>query len=252
MKELNVIENILGRFDRGEINSSDACKLIKGSLYQDIGHSLIDTDRERRTGFPEAVFCQNKTPGQIYDIISAMKGKGINVIATRLDAEKYNSIPWEHPEGNYTAESGILTIEHNRIPERDGLISVVCAGTSDIPVAEEAVLTAEFAGFKVDRVYDAGVAGIHRLFSRLEKIRRADVVIALAGMEGALASVLGGLVRAPLIAVPVSVCYGSGFNGLSALLGMLNSCSSGITVVNIDNGYGAAVAACRICSLKER
>jgi NCAIR mutase (PurE)-related protein len=246
-----MIEEILLKFKNSKINREEACEMIKNSLYHDIGHSVIDTNREERTGFPEAIFCQNKTPEQIIDILFVMKEKGMNIIATRLDAEKYKCVSKKHPEGNYFPESGILTIKNNPPPGRKGLIAIVCAGTSDFPVAEEAAITAEFSGFKIQRFYDVGVAGIHRLFSKIQMIKDADVIIAAAGMEGALVSVLGGLVKAPIIAVPVSVCYGSGFNGLSALLGMLNSCSSGISVVNIDNGFGAAMAACRICNLKK-
>lgn len=242
------MEEILENHKKGNITEKDAVRMINDCFYSDIGHTVIDTGREERTGYPEAVFCHGKTEKQIVDILAAMNRKKINVIATRLEHDIYKNISSLFPEGKYFADAGILTIENRKIKKRKGgCIAVVCAGTSDICVAEEAAVTAEFYGHEVRRFYDAGIAGIHRLFRVIDKIREANVVITAAGMEGALPGVVAGLVSSPVIAVPVSSGYGASFNGITALLSMLSTCATGVSVVNIGNGFGAAQVASRIC-----
>lgn len=210
-------------------------------------YALLDIDRERRIGFPEVVFGEGKTAEQLIGIAEAMRAHGSRLLMTRVDAEKAERVTASVPELRYHAEARALTgFGAPPPPERDGYVAVVCAGTSDLGVAQEAAVTLELMGSRVERIADVGVAGIHRLFARLPLIREADVVIAIAGMEGALPSVLGGLVSKPLIAVPTSVGYGTGINGLIALGAMLNGCAPGVTVVNIDNGFGAAYAAAKI------
>jgi NCAIR mutase (PurE)-related protein len=204
----------------------------------DLGFAVVDESRADRTGYPEAVFCAGKTVDQGEAIIARMREKGIPVLATRAQAE----LAARFPEARYDSLSRVLTI--GAVAKKAvGKVAVVCAGTSDLSVAREALLCAEFFGSRAVLVSDVGVAGIHRLFARLEEIRSSNVVIAVAGMEGALAGVIAGLVSAPVIALPTSVGYGASFGGLSALLGMLTSCAPGISVVNIDNGFGAAYQA---------
>jgi NCAIR mutase (PurE)-related protein len=206
--------------------------------------AVIDAERERRTGYPEVVYCQGKTVEQAEAIMCRMREQGLPVLGTKAEAALAERIRRRFPEALYDPEARTLSVGSILAPgERKGRVAVVAAGTSDLPVAKEAVNAAEFFGSKVLLVNDVGVAGIHRLFARLPEIRQARVVIAIAGMEGALASVIAGLVSSPVIAVPTSVGYGASFGGLSALLGMLNSCSPGISVVNIDNGFGAAYQA---------
>ncbi|MDR2433750.1 MAG: nickel pincer cofactor biosynthesis protein LarB [Treponema sp.] len=206
------------------------------------GFAVIDALRAERTGYPEAVYCRGKTAEQAASIIAGMREKGIPVLATKASAELAALVTARFPEALYDATALTLTIGTARQEQR-GLVTVVAAGTSDLPVALEAVRTAEFLGSKVAFFADLGVAGIHRLFDRLSDIRKARVIVAVAGMEGALPGVITGLVSAPVIAVPTSVGYGASFGGLSALLGMLNSCAPGISVVNIDNGFGAGYQA---------
>ncbi|THF76694.1 nickel pincer cofactor biosynthesis protein LarB [Cohnella fermenti] len=210
-------------------------------------YALLDIDREKRLGFPEVVFGENKTSAQLIGIAERMSAHTSRLLMTRVDAAKAEQITACVPGLHYHAEACMLTgFGPAPKPERGGYIAVVCAGTSDLRVAQEAAVTLEMMGSRVERITDVGVAGIHRLFARLELIREADVVIAIAGMEGALPSVLGGLVAKPLIAVPTSIGYGTGLNGLIALGAMLNGCAPGVTVVNIDNGFGAAYAAASI------
>ncbi|MEA4923650.1 MAG: nickel pincer cofactor biosynthesis protein LarB [Eubacteriaceae bacterium] len=206
----------------------------------------LDMERKERTGAAEAVFCQGKTPVQIAQIIKRLSDSDENIIGTRAKKEDYDETRKLVPEVKYYEEAGILAVERKSSPTKKGTIAVMTAGTADIPVAEEAAVTAALLGNRVDRIYDVGVAGIHRLLSKVDRIRNADVVIVVAGMEGALASVVGGLVETPVIAVPTSIGYGANFSGLSALLSMLNSCSAGVGIVNIDNGYGAACLADKI------
>jgi hypothetical protein len=207
--------------------------------------ALLDFHREARSGFPEAIYAAGKTPDQVVRIFAELVKISGKALATRCSAEMLDRLKAEIPGVHIDALAGMAWKKPRRAPRR-GTVALLAAGTSDLPMAEEAAITLEFAGFQALRCYDIGVAGIHRLFSKLDDIRAADVVIAVAGMEGALPSVVGGLVSAPVIAVPTSIGYGASFHGLAALLAMLNSCSAGITVVNIDNGFGAAVAAVRI------
>ncbi|MCC3371886.1 nickel pincer cofactor biosynthesis protein LarB [Cohnella sp. REN36] len=210
-------------------------------------YALLDIDREKRLGFPEVVFGENKTSAQLIGIAERMSAHASRLLVTRVDAAKAVRVTDCVSGLQYHEDAQMLTgFSAIPQPERGGYVAVVCAGTSDLRVAQEAAVTLEMMGSRVERITDVGVAGIHRLFARLERIRGADVVIAIAGMEGALPSVLGGLVAKPLIAVPTSIGYGTGLNGLIALGAMLNGCAPGVTVVNIDNGFGAAYAAASI------
>lgn len=214
--------------------------------YEDIGFAKIDHHRIHRKGFPEVIYCQGKTPEQISNIAFRISKNGHDVLATRADKKAFEAVKKVLPKAKYYEEARIITVKR-KIDKRysifDNKIAIITAGTSDIPVAEEAAITSEFLGNGVKRIYDVGVAGIHRLTKNLDLIRKAKVLIVVAGMEGALPSVIGGLVDIPIVAVPTSVGYGANFKGLSALLAMLNSCAPGIAVVNIDNGFGAAVFA---------
>lgn len=206
----------------------------------DLGFAKLDLQRQQRCGFPEVVYCAGKTVDQSVRILDILMEKYDNVIGTRADKAVYNALAGRHLAAQYD-ELARMVYQHKdkTVVNGDRLISVITAGTSDIPIAEEAALTAEIMGNRVERIYDVGVAGIHRLLARVDDIRRANVNIVVAGMEGALASVVGGLVDKPVIAVPTSIGYGANFHGLSALLAMLNSCAAGVSVVNIDNGFGA-------------
>ncbi|MDR1046676.1 MAG: nickel pincer cofactor biosynthesis protein LarB [Treponema sp.] len=210
----------------------------------DMDFAVIDSNRAERTGYPEVVYCAGKTPDQAEAVMIRMREEGIPVLGTRAQRELGERITRRFPEALYDELSGIITIGSVRgNEEAAGLVAVAAAGTSDLPVAVEAAKTAEFLGSRVELIADVGVAGIHRLFKKLEALRKANVVIAAAGMEGALAGVIAGLVSVPVIALPTSVGYGASFGGLSALLGMLTSCAPGISVVNIDNGFGAGYQA---------
>lgn len=210
------------------------------------GFADLDTGRRERTGFPEVVFCQGKEDAFLRDIFVRLYGANGEVMGTRASPAQYEAVRSVLPGAGYDALSRLITARKQAAPELLGNIAVCTAGTADIAVAEEAAQTAEFFGGKVSRIYDVGVSGIHRLLSRTEEIRRANAVVAVAGMEGALASVIGGLVSVPVIAVPTSVGYGANLGGLSALLTMINSCANGVSVVNIDNGYGAGYIATQI------
>ncbi len=208
--------------------------------FEDMGFAKIDTGRTERCGAPEAVFCKGKTPEQVALIVKKMNEGSTPVLATRADTAVYAAVHELVPEAEYHESAQLVFIRKGVTqPDPDRFILVMTAGTTDIPVAEEAALTAELMGNRVERVFDVGVAGIHRLFAQMEIIGQANVIIVAAGMEGALASVVGGLVSKPVVALPTSIGYGASFQGLAALLGMLNSCSAGIAVVNIDNGFGA-------------
>jgi len=243
------IRNILNDIKNGNLSVDDAMTTIKELPYEDLDFAKVDHHREIRTGSPEVIFCQGKTPDQVVQITRAMIHHGDNVLATRANDEVLNILKTEFPEGIVHKLARIFIVKQRELVAPVTKIVVVTAGTADIPVAEEAAVTAEMFGNHVDRIFDVGVAGIHRLYRQLPKIREARVIIAVAGMEGALPSVLGGLVDKPVIAVPTSVGYGASFNGLSALLTMLNSCASGISVVNIDNGFGAGFLASMINKL---
>ena len=228
----------------GALSVTDAVQQLRQLPFQDIGCAQVDHHRHLRQGMPEMIFGAGKSAEQIIAISSAMVERGCNVLVTRLDQDKAELVLSVFPAACFHTEARCLTIELQPPQQRGkGTILIVSAGTSDIPVAAEALVTARFLGNKVEHVYDVGVAGLHRLLARGEQLAAASVIIVVAGMEGALPSVVGGLVDKPVIAVPTSVGYGASFGGIAALLGMLNSCASGVTVVNIDNGFGAACAA---------
>jgi NCAIR mutase (PurE)-related protein len=213
---------------------------MKPKLFEEMGFAKIDSHRAERCGAPEAIYCAGKTPEQVAKIVERMNQGTHNILATRANAETFAAVKDLVPEAEYHEAAKLIIVRKEAFtPDPDRFILVITAGTSDIPIAEEAALTAEVMGHRVERVFDVGVAGIHRLFAQEEKIRGANVIIVAAGMEGALASVVGGLVNKPVIALPTSIGYGASFEGLAALLGMLNSCAAGIAVVNIDNGFGA-------------
>jgi len=212
----------------------------------DLHFAKPDYARQQRCGVPEVIYGAGKTASQIVAIIRALNDAGQNAFATRVTPEQAAAVREELPDAVYRAEARILVRDVVPLPPPAGKVAVLCAGTSDLPVAEEAAVTAERMGAAVERIYDVGVAGLHRLLSRVERFADAHAIIVVAGMEGALPSVVGGLIDKPVIAVPTSVGYGASFNGLAALLGMLNTCAAGVTVVNIDNGFGAGVAAARI------
>lgn len=215
--------------------------------YEDMGFAKVDHHRELRSGMPEVIYCQGKTVVQIKKIIQSMNRAGNSILATKLNKDVFRKIKNSLPKfSKYNETAQTLVIDKNKSKKKSGKIVIISAGTSDIPIAEEASVTAQLLGSKTETLFDVGVAGIHRLFNNLECIRKARVVIVVAGMEGALASVVGGLVDKPLIAVPTSIGYGTSFGGVSALLSMLNSCSPGVAVVNIDNGFGAGSMAHRI------
>jgi len=238
------LKTVLNSVRQGELSIDDALLRLRQLPFQDIGCAQVDHHRHLRQGMPEMIFGEGKTAEQIEVITAAMSDRGGNVLVTRLDREKAEQILKSFPAANYHVEARCLTLEHQPPEQRGkGKVLVVSAGTSDIPVAAEALVTARFLGNQVDQIYDVGVAGIHRLLARSGQLCAAAVLIVVAGMEGALPSVIGGLVDKPVIAVPTSVGYGASFGGIAALLGMLNSCASGVTVVNIDNGFGAACAA---------
>jgi NCAIR mutase (PurE)-related protein len=230
----------------GRVSPEQATDRLKSLPFEDLGFAKVDHHRALRRGFPEVVFGAGKSPEQIVGIAEKIAGRGQNLLVTRTTADVYQLLAARHPTARWHATASSASILNSPAPALPGSVAVVCAGTSDVPVAEEAAVTAEFHGAQVDRIYDVGVAGLHRLLDRAEAIRRARVVVVAAGMEGALPSVVGGLVEAPVIAVPTSVGYGASFNGLAALLAMLNSCASGVAVVNIDNGFGAGYMACSI------
>lgn len=241
---------ILELYKNGEINLTEALEKLPVRGIDELGFATIDTDREKRTGFPEVIYASGKTPEQVGEIAAHMHARGIDVLATRATEEMFREVRRHIPEAAFNPLAKTIQYRKKSDLTAPGYIAVVAAGTSDLPVAEEAVETARFLGNRVETVYDVGVAGIHRLFNKLELIRNARVIIVVAGMEGALASVVGGLVDKPVLGVPTSVGYGANFSGLSALLSMLNSCASGVSVVNIDNGFGAACQASLINKLK--
>ena len=234
------ILEIINKFKNRELPEEAALAQIKSLQYTDLGFAKLDNNRAERQGFPEVIYCAGKTPEQCAEIMYALSLNNANVLATRADKNVYEAIKAKVQDVRYHEDARVVVLERKPLPkDSERVITIVTAGTSDIPVAAEAAVTAEIMGNKVNCVYDVGVAGIHRLFAQLEVIRAANVLIVVAGMEGALASVVGGLVNKPVVAVPTSVGYGANFGGLSALLGMLNSCSAGVAVVNIDNGFGA-------------
>jgi hypothetical protein len=228
----------------GDVRVDEAVVRLRTLPFEDLGFAKVDHHRALRKGFPEVVFGEGKTVEQIVEIASRMIAHGDNVLVTRVDEERARPIVDALPQATYHREGRVITVPVSDVEERGrGTVLVISAGTADLPVAEEAAVTAAFMGNAVERLYDVGVAGIHRLLGNAERLRAATVLIVVAGMEGALPSVVGGLVDRPVIAVPTSVGYGASLGGLAALLGMLNTCATGVTVVNIDNGFGAAAAA---------
>ncbi|APH15780.1 AIR carboxylase family protein [Clostridium sporogenes] len=243
------IKKLMLDIKNDKISLEEGVNILKDLPFKDLGYAKIDNHREMRVGYPEVIYCAGKTVDQIKGIIEFMLTKENNILGTRATKEAYEEVKKICPEAEYNELARTIVIKKREVKSKDGYIAVVTAGTSDIPVSEEAAVTAELFGNKVERIYDVGVAGIHRLFDKLELIRGARVVVVAAGMEGALASVVGGLVDKPVIAVPTSIGYGANFQGLSALLSMLNSCASGVSVVNIDNGFGAGYLASMINNL---
>lgn len=241
------IREMLRQVQSGELDVDAAAERLRDLPYEDLGYAKLDHHRKVRSGFPETVFCQGKPDQFLAEIFKRLYRENGEVLGTRADARQYELVRRAVPEAVYDPVSRILKAERpEKAAGRRGLVAVCTGGTADIPVAEEAAQTAEFFGCRVERVYDVGVAGIHRLLSQREKFIHANCVVAVAGMEGALGTVIGGLVENPVIAVPTSVGYGASFHGLSALLTMVNSCSNGVSVVNIDNGYGAGYLAAQI------
>ncbi len=241
------LKKLLTDLSNKKLTVDSAMNELKNFPFEDIGFANIDHHRELRRGTPEVIFGQGKNPADIINIMKRMYEKDERILVTRLSDEKAEQILREFPEGVYYKRSKALTVNKKPVEITGrGTILVVCAGTSDMPVAEEAAVTAGFMGNTVETVNDIGVAGLHRILARKETLLKAEVLIVVAGMEGALPSVVGGLVDKPVIAVPTSIGYGASFGGIAALLGMLNSCASGVTVVNIDNGFGAGYAASMI------
>ncbi len=241
------IRGVLEKFKAGEISLQAAMDELRDFPLKDLSFARLDTQREIRVGYPEIIYCAGKSQEQLRGIMEFMMAKNADILATRADESHFAAVRDLSPHFRYDPVSRTITLRRNpQAPLAEAYIAVVTAGTSDIPVAEEAAITAEVFGNTVERLFDVGVAGLHRLLTKLDVIRGARVIVAVAGMEGALPSVIGGLVQAPVIAVPTSVGYGASFHGLSALLAMLNSCSAGVAVVNIDNGFGAGYMASMI------
>ncbi len=237
---------LLQQVREGTKSVDDAVSDLRDLPFKDMGFATIDNHRALRVGYPEVVYCSGKTIEQVRRIIEFMNTKDSNILATRATPDMYEAVKEIIPSAEYNIAGRTITVKKRKIEQTKTPIGIVTAGTSDIPVAEEAAETAEIFGNKVERIFDVGVAGIHRLFHKLDILRKTKVLVVIAGMEGALASVVGGLIDKPIIAVPTSIGYGANFGGLSALLGMLTSCASGVSVVNIDNGFGAAYMASMI------
>ena len=247
---LKRLEDLLRNVQQGRLELADAMQLLKKLPFEDLGYAKVDNHRCLRNGAPEVIYCESKTIPQIQNIVRVIAENNDNILATRADRNVFNRIEEVVPDCVYHEEARIVVIKPRPL-DPIGNMAVVCAGTADIPVAEEAVATADLLGSRVETAYDVGVAGIHRLLDKMDRLRAARVIIAVAGMEGALVSVVGGLVACPVIAVPTRVGYGAAFEGLAALLTMLNSCAPGVSVVNIDNGFGAGCLAHRINLLGE-
>lgn len=237
------IRKLLAQVRAGELSPDDAVEQLRHLPFEDLGFAKVDHHRALRVGIPEVVFGERKTPAQVAAIFKRLAKHGTNVLATRATKEQFLAVKKAVRGAKYESAARTIALRRDHKPYGQGVIAVVSAGTSDIPVAEEAVVTAELMGNQVERIYDVGVAGIHRLLAHRKVISRARVVIVCAGMEGALPSVVGGLIGVPVIAVPTSVGYGAAFQGIAALLGMMNSCASNVSVVNIDNGFGAGYVA---------
>ena len=249
MKEES-LKNLLEAVSAGDIQVNDALAQLKDFEYKDMGFAKIDNHRKLRTGYPEVVFCQGKTSGQVAEIFSYMDEHENNMLGTRATPEHFSAVKKVCENAEYHELARTITIRKTVPKETKNHIAILAAGTSDLSVAEEAAITAEIFDNSIKRYYDIGVAGIHRFYNHVKEIREARVLVVVAGMEGALPSIVGGMVDKPVIAVPTSVGYGAAFNGLAALLGMLTSCASGVSVVNIDNGFGAGYLASMINKLK--
>jgi NCAIR mutase (PurE)-related protein len=241
------LQTLLDRVRRGELDPSAAAGVVLAELraapFEDLGFARVDTHRAVRQGFPEVILGLGKTPAQIAAIADKLVARGQALLVTRADATVFDAVRAKVPGAVYHETARAITLTQGHVPDGKGTIMVACAGTSDLPIAEEAVVTLELMGNRVDRLYDVGVAGLHRLLAEQQRLQAARVIVVVAGMEGALPSVVAGLVDVPVIAVPTSVGYGASFGGVAALLGMLNSCANGVSVVNIDNGFGAACMA---------
>jgi NCAIR mutase (PurE)-related protein len=233
------MKKILQDYKNGKIDLSEVLEKIKTLPYEDLGFAKIDNHRTLRKGFAETIFCPGKTISQILRIIETMLKREHSILATKADKKTFTAVKKVHPDAEYNELAKTIVITRDKTKLKKGKILIITAGTSDIPVAEEAVVTTELMGNNVEKVYDVGVAGIHRLFDIKDKINDANVIIVVAGMEGALASIVGGLTSKPVIAVPTSVGYGASFKGVAPLLTMMNCCAEGVVVVNIDNGFGA-------------
>ena len=240
---------MLEKFRAGGVGRDKVLHAFQAAPVADLGFAQVDTHRALRKGFPEVILGASKTLEQVVKIAAKLFEHGQRVLVTRVTPEQARALRKKFKPAVHHAAARCVTIEKKPLPKRAGFIAVVCAGTSDLPVAEEAAVTAEIMGNRVERVHDIGVAGLHRMLARMELLQSANVIVAVAGMEGALPSVLAGLVAKPVIAVPTSIGYGASFGGIAALLAMLNSCASGVTVVNIDNGFGAGYAASQINAL---
>ncbi len=245
------IAELLEKVKAGKIEVTEALRILKSLPYEDLGFAKIDTHRDLRKGFPEVVLCTGKTPEQITKIVDRLSAGSELIMATKASKKVYEAISKRRPEAIYHETAKIVLIGQKRERTARKTILVVSAGTSDLPIAEEAAITAEAMGNPVERLYDVGVAGVHRFLDNREKLFQANVIVVVAGMEGALASIVGGLVDKPIVAVPTSVGYGASFEGLTALLTMLNCCAPGVVVVNIDNGFGAGYFASVINQIGE-
>jgi len=233
------MKKILQDYKDGKIELSEVLEKIKMLPYEDLEFAKVDTHRLLRKGFPETVFCPGKTISQIIRIIETMSKHNHSILATKADSKVFSAVKQVYPDAEYNEQAKTIVVKKERLKHKKGKILIITAGTSDIPIAEEAVVTAELMGNNVETAYDVGVAGVHRLFDIKDKIFDSDVIIVVAGMEGALASIVGGLTSKPVIAVPTSIGYGASFKGIAPLLTMMNTCSEGVVVVNIDNGFGA-------------
>ncbi len=242
---------LLEKFRAGKVAPAEVLRAFQSAPVANLGFAQVDTHRALRKGFPEVIFGSGKTPVQVVKIAAQLVLREQRVLVTRITGEHARALKRKFKHAVHHEAARCVTIEKKPATKRPGSIVVLSAGTSDLPVAEEAAITAEIMGNRVERIYDVGVAGLHRLLARLEQIQKANVLVVVAGMEGALPSVVAGLVSKPVIAVPTSIGYGASFGGIAALLGMLNSCGSGVTVVNIDNGFGAGYAASQINALRE-
>src|SRR6267142_1536446 len=244
--DLSELEKLLAAYKNGELGTADAARQIRDLHYEDIGYARVDHSRATRQGFPEVVFGAGKTRAQVVGIVERLLKHAPNVLVTHTDADTFGEVRNVATNAEWHEAARLIRIQNDHTDRGVGAIAIVTAGTSDIPVAEEAALTAEAMGNRVERVWDVGVAGIHRVLAERSLLQRARVAIVAAGMEGALPSVVGGFVGVPVIAIPTSVGYGAAFQGLAALLGMMNACASNASVVNIDNGFGAGYVASMI------